>query len=365
MSEILKAGPPSYGHWRRFVQPAASARGRRRRDRWRRVLALAFAAPASARTLKLVALGDSLTAGLGLTPGQAFPDQLEAALKAKGWDVTVVDAGVSGDTAADGLARYDWSVPADADALIVELGANDMLRGLNPEATKRTLAAILDRARAAHLPTLLAGMRAAPNLGADYDRAFDAIYPALAQSYGRDPLPVLPRRRRRRRQAQPARRTPPDGGGRGGDRRPHPALGGGAAEAGEPVARELPVGEGVPFPFGEGGPKDRMRVLLPPQPSADLPVVTPNVTPSEAKVEIESVNDIARPQYAPLVPQGLSSDTVPAAALTPVTMYMWSPTRLEPDGPFPPVPMITSSWEENAVCRVERRLPSDDDNSPE
>jgi acyl-CoA thioesterase-1 len=148
------------------------------------VLAMAFAAPASARTLKLVALGDSLTAGYGVPPGKAFPDQLQAALKAKGWDVTVVDAGVSGDTAADGLARYDWSVPADADALIIELGANDMLRGLNPEATKRTLAEILDRARAAHLPTLVAGMRAAPNLGAEYDKTFDAIYPALAQSYG-------------------------------------------------------------------------------------------------------------------------------------------------------------------------------------
>ena len=178
VSEILKAGPPSYGHWRMFVQATAFVAG------LAAVLALAFAVPASARTLKLVALGDSLTAGYGVAPGKAFPDQLEAALKAKGWDVTVVDAGVSGDTAADGLARYDWSVPADADALIVELGANDMLRGLNPEATKRTLAAILDRARASHLPTLLAGMRAAPNLGADYDKAFDAIYPALAQSYG-------------------------------------------------------------------------------------------------------------------------------------------------------------------------------------
>ncbi len=178
MSEILKAGPPSYGHWRKFVQAGALAAG------LAAVLALAFAAPVSARTLKLVALGDSLTASYGVAPGKAFPDQLEAALKAKGWEVTLVDAGVSGDTAADGLARYDWSVPADADALIIELGANDMLRGLNPEATKRTLADILDRARATHLPTLLAGMRAAPNLGADYDKAFDAIYPALAQSYG-------------------------------------------------------------------------------------------------------------------------------------------------------------------------------------
>ncbi len=174
MLEILEAGPPSYGHWRAIVQAAAFAA----------IVAMASAAPASARTMKLVALGDSLTAGYGVAPGKAFPDQLEAALKARGWDVTVVNAGVSGDTAEDGLARWDWAVPADADALIVELGANDMLRGLPPEATKQTLAAVLDRAKAAHLPTLLAGMRAAPNLGAGYDKAFDAIYPALAESRG-------------------------------------------------------------------------------------------------------------------------------------------------------------------------------------
>ena len=101
-------------------------------------------------------------------PGKAFPDRLEAALRAKGWDVKVINAGVSGDTAADGLARYDWSVPQDADALIIELGANDMLRGMKPDATKTTLAAILEKARAAHLPVLLAGMRAAPNLGGEY-----------------------------------------------------------------------------------------------------------------------------------------------------------------------------------------------------
>src|SRR5208283_4764085 len=159
-------------HWRLIVQALAFA------------AALAAASHAAARTLRLVVLGDSLTAGLGLPPGEAFPDRLQAALRAKGWDVEVLNAGVSGDTAADGLARYDWAVPADADALIVELGANDMLLGLKPEATKKTLAAILDRAKAAHLPTLIAGMRAAPNLGADYDKAFDAIYPALAETYG-------------------------------------------------------------------------------------------------------------------------------------------------------------------------------------
>ena len=144
---------------------------------------------AAARALRLVALGDSLTAGLGLAPGKAFPDRLEAALRAKGWDVKVINAGVSGDTAADGLARYEWAVPPDADALIIELGANDMLRGLKPEATKATLAAILDRARAAHLPTLLAGMRAAPNLGPEYAGQFSAIYPALSKAYD---VPLYP-----------------------------------------------------------------------------------------------------------------------------------------------------------------------------
>jgi acyl-CoA thioesterase I len=140
--------------------------------------------PAEARTLRMVALGDSLTAGLGLPPGQAFPDLLERALRAKGFDVTVSNAGVSGETAGDGLARYDWAVPAGTDALVVELGANDMLRGLDPGAAKAALASILSKAKAAHIATLLAGMRAAPNLGADYQRRFDAIYPDLAAQFG-------------------------------------------------------------------------------------------------------------------------------------------------------------------------------------
>jgi acyl-CoA thioesterase-1 len=160
------------GGWKRIVLSALAA------------LAVSLAAPASARTLKVVALGDSLTAGYGVPAGKAFPDQLEAALKAKGYDVAIVNSGVSGDTAADGLARYDWATPPDADALIVELGANDMLRGLPPPAMKAALAAILDKAKAANLPILIAGMRAAPNLGADYDRDFDAVFPALANAYG-------------------------------------------------------------------------------------------------------------------------------------------------------------------------------------
>jgi acyl-CoA thioesterase-1 len=171
LPKFLKAKSTSYGHWLLLVQAVAFA------------VVLAAASPVAARTIRLVVLGDSLTAGLGLPPGKAFPDRLQAALRARGWDVDVLNGGVSGDTAADGLGRYDWAVPANADALIVELGANDMLRGLEPEATKKALSAILDKARAARLPTLIAGMRAAPNLGAEYDRAFDAIYPALAKGH--------------------------------------------------------------------------------------------------------------------------------------------------------------------------------------
>jgi acyl-CoA thioesterase I len=174
LPKFPKAKSPSYRHWLLPVQAVAVAFA----------ITLAAAWPAAARTIRLVVLGDSLTAGLGLPPGKAFPDRLQAALRAKGWDVEVLNAGVSGDTAADGLQRYDWAVPADADALIVELGANDMLRGLKSEATEKALSAILDRAHAAGLPTLIAGMRAAPNLGAEYAREFNAIYPDLAKAHG-------------------------------------------------------------------------------------------------------------------------------------------------------------------------------------
>jgi len=155
------------------------------------VLCASAPSPAAARALRLVVLGDSLAAGYGLPRGDTFPDQLQGALRAKGWAVEVINAGVSGDTAEDGLARYEWAVPPDADALVVELGANDMLRGLPPAEPKKALAAILAKAKAAHLPTLVAGMRAAPNLGADYARAFDAIYPALAQDYGASLYPFF------------------------------------------------------------------------------------------------------------------------------------------------------------------------------
>lgn len=140
--------------------------------------------PAQAQTIKLVALGDSLTAGLGLPPSQAFPARLEAALKARGHDVAIVNAGVSGDTVSAGLARLDWSVGEDANAVIVELGANDMLRGVDPATTRAALDKILQRLADRRLPVILAGMMAVPNLGAAYMKNFDAIYPDLARKYG-------------------------------------------------------------------------------------------------------------------------------------------------------------------------------------
>lgn len=148
-------------------------------------LLVLLGAPAHAadRVLKIVAFGDSLTAGLGLPAGAAFPARLEAALKAKGHAVAIVNAGVSGDTAAGGLGRLDWSVPDDADAVILELGANDALRGVDPKTTKAALDAILGKLDARRVPILLAGMAAPRNMGADYVRAFDAIYPALASTH--------------------------------------------------------------------------------------------------------------------------------------------------------------------------------------
>jgi acyl-CoA thioesterase I len=139
---------------------------------------------AAAGETVIVALGDSLTAGYGLPQDQSFPAQLEAALKARGHDVRVVNAGVSGDTALAGLQRLDWAVPDDADAVIVELGANDALQGLPPDRTKATLATIIERLQAKDLKVLLAGMEAPRNLGEEYVAAFGAMYPDLAAQYG-------------------------------------------------------------------------------------------------------------------------------------------------------------------------------------
>jgi acyl-CoA thioesterase-1 len=132
----------------------------------------------------IVAFGDSLTAGLGLPQDAAFPAQLEAALKARGTEARIVNAGVSGDTAAAGLARLDWALPDDASAVIIELGGNDALQGIPPEGTKAALEKIIEKVKARGLPILLAGMEAPPNMGKDYADRFRAIYPDLAARYG-------------------------------------------------------------------------------------------------------------------------------------------------------------------------------------
>jgi acyl-CoA thioesterase-1 len=134
--------------------------------------------------IHIVALGDSLTAGLGLPLKDSFVPRLQSALAARGVAAEIANAGVSGDTASDGLARLDWSVPDGTDAVIVELGANDMLRGFKPEVTRVALDGILRRLTARHIAVLLCGMRAAPNLGADYVSSFESIYPELAGKYG-------------------------------------------------------------------------------------------------------------------------------------------------------------------------------------
>lgn len=134
--------------------------------------------------LTLAVLGDSLTAGYGLPENAAFPAQLEQALKAKGWTVRVLNAGVSGDTTAGGLARLDWMLGDKPDAVIVELGANDALRGLDPRGVDANLDAILERLKQEGLPVLLAGMGAPRNYGPDYVAAFDPLYPRLAKKHG-------------------------------------------------------------------------------------------------------------------------------------------------------------------------------------
>jgi acyl-CoA thioesterase I len=139
---------------------------------------------ANERPLKIVALGDSLTAGYGLPAETAFPVKLERALAAKKFAVEIANAGVSGDTASDGLARLDWSVPEGTDAVILELGANDALRGIDPQLTRAALEAILRRLQQRRIAVLLVGMRAPRNMGADYVRAFDAIFPDLAAACG-------------------------------------------------------------------------------------------------------------------------------------------------------------------------------------
>ncbi|MBO1018648.1 arylesterase [Methylobacterium sp. SD274] len=139
---------------------------------------------AASRPLNIVAFGDSLTAGYRLPSAAAFPSVLERELKARGREVSIANAGVSGDTSTGGLDRLDWSVPDGTDGVILELGANDMLRGTDPAVTKKALDTIVSRLKARNIPVLLAGMKASTNLGPDYVARFDAIYPDLASRYG-------------------------------------------------------------------------------------------------------------------------------------------------------------------------------------
>jgi acyl-CoA thioesterase I len=145
--------------------------------------------PASAGAPEVLAFGDSLTAGLGLPASEAFPAQLEARLKATGIDAKVVNAGVSGDTTTDGLARLDWTLGDKPQYVILALGANDMLRGIDPKIVRANLDKMIDKITASGAKILLLGMRATPDWGAQYERDFDAIYPDLAKAHG---VPLYP-----------------------------------------------------------------------------------------------------------------------------------------------------------------------------
>lgn len=146
-------------------------------------------AQADIKPIKLAVLGDSLTAGHGLSSTFAFPPRLQLALKAKGIATDILNAGVSGDTTTAGLARLDWSIPQGTDAVIVELGANDALRGIDPKVTYAALEEILKKLKARNIPVMLCGMLAPPNYGEDYAKRFNAIYPDLAKAYG---VPLYP-----------------------------------------------------------------------------------------------------------------------------------------------------------------------------
>jgi acyl-CoA thioesterase-1 len=147
-------------------------------------VSLILATGANARTINLVGFGDSLMAGYQLPPGDGFPEKLQAALKAKGLDVAIANAGVSGDTTTGGLARIDWSVPDGTDGVILELGANDALRGIPPEESAKNLDQMIIRLKERGIAVLLAGIIAPPNMGADYAARFNPIYQKLSEKHG-------------------------------------------------------------------------------------------------------------------------------------------------------------------------------------
>jgi acyl-CoA thioesterase-1 len=154
-------------------------------------MTILLAAPVTAqqREIQLVGFGDSLMAGYQLAPSESYTAQLEVALTQKGHNVVVANAGVSGDTTSAGLSRVDWSVPDGTDGVILELGANDALRGIPPEQTEKNLDAIITRLKQRGIPVLLAGMLAPPNMGSQYSTRYDEIYPRLAQKHA---VPLYP-----------------------------------------------------------------------------------------------------------------------------------------------------------------------------
>lgn len=145
---------------------------------------VAYSAAKAAEPVTIVGFGDSLMAGYQLSSSDAFPSKLQAALRGKGHEVSVINAGVSGDTTSGGLARLDWSVPDAADLVVLELGANDALRGISPDLTQANLEAMITRLKQRGIKIVFAGMLAPPNMGADYEQAFNAIYPHLAEKHG-------------------------------------------------------------------------------------------------------------------------------------------------------------------------------------
>jgi acyl-CoA thioesterase I len=168
-----------YDGWRTFVNRAA----------FLAVITLLLAPLSAHATTRILALGDSLTAGFGVAPQEAFPVRLAARLQADGYDVDVANGGVSGDTTSGGLARLDWALRDHPDIVLLELGANDALRGLDPKLAQANLDAMLKHITNAKIKVLLIGMRSPGNWGADYQKAFGAIYPTLAQKYS---VPLYP-----------------------------------------------------------------------------------------------------------------------------------------------------------------------------
>ena len=148
-----------------------------------------LATPVPADELSVVCLGDSLTEGYGVAPEDAYPSVLQRRLREAGFEVRVVNAGISGATSASGLSRLRWQLRAAPDVLLIALGANDGLRGVDPAATRRNLAQVLDLAREQQIPVVLAGMRLPPNYGPEHVKAFEALFPSLAEEYG---VPLVP-----------------------------------------------------------------------------------------------------------------------------------------------------------------------------